>query len=160
MSFGLQWPRFSSPLKTYPASVQHYVDPRKRLRNLILSTLLIGGGLLPVQSIAQVARRDREELPNLDTRAPNRTPTPALNAASAAATAGVRQRVKDVRVDRDDLHGSVGFVRSNSRFLTPAARVRRDYATRHNGLRSIVWEQELDEIRVFGVLRKGSERYG
>ncbi|MCX6950826.1 MAG: M36 family metallopeptidase, partial [Verrucomicrobia bacterium] len=29
------------------------------------------------------------------------------------------------------------------------ARVRRDYVTRHNGLRTVVWEQRLDDIAVF-----------
>lgn len=182
---------FSSPLNSYPASFQHRAAPHNPARGIALIRLLIGSWLATAVVTAQVPRRDREELPNFDVRESARTPTPANAAASAAATSSLRTQIRGGRVDRDALHGSAGYVRSTSRFLTgptaaipnmsaqaqsqrdhqvvrsfvdgqpglfghpsnflSSAALRREYTTRHNGLRTIVWQQQLDDIPVFGA---------
>src|SRR5687767_15027274 len=109
---------FSSPLKTHPASFQHPAASHNTPRRIALFRLLLGSWLASTVVTAQVPRRDREELPNFDVRASTRTPAPANAAASAAATTTLRSQIRGGRVDRDALHGSAGYVRSTSRFLT------------------------------------------
>ena len=33
-----------------------------------------------------------------------------------------------------------------------AARIQRDFVTAHNGMRTVVWEQELDDLKVFETM--------
>lgn len=160
-------------------------------------TLVINLLFSPTIAFSQIAAtRDREELPDFDTRAPSPTGGPLALAARDDGVASLQAEVKGAVVEHDDLHGSPAFVRSSSSFLTSAvasvralvpqnapvspprdpqtivkefidrhqalfghrsdlldtARVQRDYITSQNGLHTIIWEQRLNDISIFGAV--------
>jgi hypothetical protein len=152
-------------------------------------------------AVAQKDSDKHDDFPNLDRRAPafhGLTPAAPLGTAANAqahdrARASLDNKVKHIRIDRDELIGSPVFIGSSDSPLTgpsgaglavsqqtlqsipdsdpyravkafvdeyeplfghrsdvlAAARVTRDYVTAHNGMRTIKWQQQLDDIPVF-----------
>lgn len=115
----------------------------------------------------------RLDLPGHEARQADREKTRAERVAAAEQ---LRERLPGVRVDFDEALGSPKFVASTRGFLARGdapeqtvrdfldenaamfghgaavldeARLVRDYETAHNGMRTLVWQQELAGVRVF-----------
>jgi hypothetical protein len=166
-------------------------------RNLIPIGLLLAAACLnPLRSAAAT-----DSLPNFDQRlGPVKTSQLAVvvNTAKENAASVIRNRVKDVRIDSDEILGSPKFVGSTREFLTgpngsggavsaatgaafpandphrgvkmfltehqalfgfgpealAAAKVNKDYVSAPGNFRTVVWQQQVDDIPVFeGILK-------
>lgn len=166
-------------------------------RRVLACGLLLAALLLPATLAGFVEPAHRHDLPDFDKRQEPGAKPKVVPPGKLAATAKLKQRIPDVRVEQDNLLQAPKYIGSTSGFLTGPngegggvaagrkavlaaqdphhpikafldehsqlfghgaealgkARVKRDFVASNNGLRTVVWEQTVDDLAVYeGVL--------